>query len=114
MNKILTLKDSINLGKKQKIAVSELVNKKGEIFRYIKDGYQFDDEVLEAAHIKKTIRDETIRSEFITNVNKKEKEYPKETESVKNILKTINTLDGQNISENDFYTDDDDTVIIED
>lgn len=46
MKKLLGLKDTIKIGKKNKIAVSDIVNVKGEIFKYIKEGYQFDDEVL--------------------------------------------------------------------
>lgn len=107
MNKILTLKDSINLGKGKKIPVSEIVNKKGEIFNYIKNGYQFDDEVLEKAHIVKKISNERIISDCVEYKKVDKKALPKETESVKNILKSINTIDSQNIDENSFFTNDD-------
>jgi len=112
MGKILTMKDSISVGKHKKKPISEIVNIKGEIFKYIKEGYQFDDEVLEMAHINKTKRDEKVMIEFVNHKKKKEKEYPKETESVKSILKTINTIDSQNISEKSFYTQNEDDVEI--
>lgn len=111
MDKVLTLKDTINLGKHKKILVSDIVNIKGEVFKYIKEGYQFDDEVLEKAHIKKRVSNEKVITSFVTLPKHKFKEYPKETESVKNILKTINTLDGQ-ITEDVFNHDDDDSITI--
>ena len=66
----------------------------GAIFSMIKDGYEFDDEVLKAAHIKKIIRDEKI--DFVVNTNKdnnRSNPLPKETTSLKQILAELNTLD---------------------
>ena len=94
MDKKLTLNDTINVGKNKKVLISDLVDIKGEIFKYIKKGFWFDDEVLEKAGIKRTVRDEKIETVFAdkkTNLNNKI--YPKETESLKNVLKSINTLD---------------------
>lgn len=73
--------------------VSELVDIKGCIISLIKDGYYFDDEVLEAACIKKVIRD----VKYIQGIERdaavlKEVVLPKETASVKQILSEINTL----------------------
>ena len=93
MSKIFKITDKINFGKGKKIAVSEIVEKKGEIFKLIKEGYEFDDEVLEKAHIKKTIRDVKTITEFVTNKKIDNKSYPKETENIKTILKSINTLE---------------------
>ena len=94
MDKKLTLNDTINVGKNKKVLISDLVDIKGEIFKYIKKGFWFDDEVLEKAGIKKTVRDEKIETVFADKKTKlNNKIYPKETESLKNVLKSINTLD---------------------
>lgn len=95
MNKKLTLNDTINVGRNKKVLISDLVGIKGEIFKYVKKGVWFDDEVLEKAGIKRTIRDEKIETVFVDQKVKPKniKIYPKETESLKNVLKSINTLD---------------------
>ena len=95
MDKKLTLNDTINVGKNKKVLVSDLVGIKGEIFKYIKKGVWFDDEVLEKAGIKRIIREEKVETVFFDKKTKSEniKIYPKETESLKNVLKSINTLD---------------------
>ena len=95
MDKKLTLNDTINVGKNKKVLVSDLVGIKGEIFKYIKKGIWFDDEVLEKAGIKRIIREEKVETVFSDKKTKSEniKIYPKETESLKNVLKSINTLD---------------------
>ena len=99
MDKKLTLNDTINVGKNKKVLISDLVDIKGEIFKYIKKGFWFDDEVLEKAGIKRTVRDEKIETVFGDKKTKlNNKIYPKETESLKNVLKSINTLD--NIDDN--------------
>ena len=108
MGKKLTLKDSIKIGKKQKITVEEIIDKKGEIFKYIKEGYEFDDEVLEKAHIKKNVKNTKIISGYISALKQKEKPLPKETESVKNILKSLNTIEEQNTNDDFFEQVDED------
>ena len=89
----LKLTDKITFGKKQKVCVSDLVEIKGEIFRLIKEGYQFDDEVLEKAKIKKVVRNTKVTSEIIRPKKTDSKVYPKETENIKSILKSINVLE---------------------
>ena len=93
MNNKLKLTDSIKFDKNNKKLVSDLVGIKGEIFKLIKEGYQFDDEVLEKARIKKTIRNERVITGFVNTQKKENKVYAKDTESVKNILKSLNTLE---------------------
>ena len=90
--KILTMSDTVNVGKNKKVLVSDLVPVKGEIFKLIKKGLQFDDEVLKEAHIIKTIRDVTVKSVIVPHSREK-KTYEKESQSLKNILKSINTLE---------------------
>jgi hypothetical protein len=107
MEKELTLNDSINVGKgKKKVLVSDIVNIKGEVFKYIKQGYLFDDEVLKLAHITKHVGPVTIKNEIVERKVNKIKEYPKETESLKNILKSLNTIENQSI-DNDAFTKND-------
>lgn len=72
--------------------VAELTEKKGVIFKMLKKGYQFVDEVLAKSRIKKTIRDEKIDL-IISNHAKDTKTYKKETASVKDIIKEIEVLD---------------------
>ena len=76
------------------------MNIKGEIFKYVKKGFWFDDEVLEKAGIKRIIREEKVETVLIEEKTKSEniKTYPKATESLKNLFKSINTLD--NIADN--------------
>jgi hypothetical protein len=94
MEKLLTMNDTVNVGKNKKVLVSSLVPIKGEIFKLIKKGLQFDDEVLKEAHIIKTIKDVKIQTTIVPH-SKEKKTYTKETESLKNILKSINTLENQ-------------------
>ena len=109
MDKVLILEDSINIGKgKKKIQVSELVNIKGEIFNYIKKGYLFDDEVLKLAHITKHVGPATVKLEIVERKTPKVKEYAKDTESLKNILKSLNTIDNQATDEDAFTKNDND------
>ncbi len=98
MDKI-RLEDTINLGRGKKIMVSELVKNKTELFNYIRNGYNFDDEVLSLAGIKRTIRNEKIITTCNENPIKEDKKLPKETESLKSILKSIHTIDNQSFEE---------------
>ena len=100
MDKIYTLSDTIKLDKKNKVAVSELVEQNGEIFKLIKNGLRFDDEVLEKAHIKKTIRDVRGYCGIYSSEKEKKINLPKDTKNVKSILKSINTIEQENLEEN--------------
>lgn len=102
MDKKLTLNDTINIGKNKNVLISDLVHIKGEIFKYIKKGFDFDDEVLEKAGIKKTVRDFKTETVLVEHIKPKHiKVYPKETESLKNVLKSLHTLE---------YMEDDDNT----
>lgn len=103
MSMKLGMKDTVSVGKMKGIPVSEIVPIKGKIFELIKEGVEFDDEVLANAHIKKIIRDVRFDNVIAEHKPDKQKVYSKETESVKNILKSINTLDKQ--TEELFTTD---------
>lgn len=115
MNKKLTLNDTINIGKNKKVLISDLVGIKGEIFKYVKKGFWFDDEVLEKAGIKRTIRDEKIETCFVDQKAKPKniKVYPKETESLKNVLKSINTLDNIGNDDNIIFEEENDDIYTE-
>ena len=112
MDKKLTLNDTINVGKNKKVLVSDLVGIKGEIFKYIKKGIWFDDEVLEKAGTKRIIREEKVETVFSDKKTKSEniKIYPKETESLKNVLKSINTLDNINNEDSIIFEQENDDV----
>lgn len=91
----LGIEDTITITKKTEIKVSELLKDKKRLFEYIKKGFSFDDEVLKIAGIKKTISNEKITNVFVEHEKEKHKELPKETESLKNILKSLHTIDNQ-------------------
>ena len=95
MSKKLKLDDVIKLEKRKKVLVSDIVGLKGKIFELIKEGFEFDDEVLDKAHIKKTCRDEMAYCQITDHKEKKKKEYAKDSESLKSILKSLSTLDNQ-------------------
>ena len=92
----LTMESTLKRGKYIDKSVADLVKIDGEIFSMIKNVYEFDDEVLEKAHIKKIVRDEKINNIIVEHTPEKKKTYNKETESLKNILKSLNTIDKQN------------------
>lgn len=100
----LTMESTLKKGKYANKSIADLVKIEGEIFSMIKNGYEFDDEVLEAAHIKRNIRDVKVyccvgggKCGSMPLV------LPKETASMKQILSDINTLDniGKYISDED-------------
>lgn len=99
MNNKLSTNDYIKIGKKKKVMVSDIIPIKGEIFRYIKEGYQFEDEVLERAGIIKKISNERTETVVVNHKEIKEKKYPKETESLRNILRSLNTIDNQKLGD---------------
>ena len=90
--KKLTMESTIKNGKKSDMKVSDLVNIKGKIFSLIKEGYYFDDEVLKAAHITKTIREKKAYSCVRDITPTDHTKLPKETASMKQILFDINTI----------------------
>lgn len=91
--KKLTMNDHIKSGAFANKTVEEVTKIKGAIFSMIKDGYEFDDEVLKAARIRKIIRDEKI--DFVVNTNKdnnRSNPLPKDTASLNQILAELHTL----------------------
>lgn len=97
MDKVYTMSDYVNIGKNKKIAISDVVKMKEQIFNLIKKGFRFDDEVLKEAHIKKTISDIKVYNEIAPRTETSSKAYGKESESLKNILKSLNILDNQTV-----------------
>lgn len=101
----LTMNYTFKKGKYANKTVGELTEIKGTIFSMIKEGYEFEDDVLAAAHIKKNIRDQKIylRVGDCFESGKTNKPLAVETASLKKILSELNTLDkvGENIEEND-------------
>lgn len=90
----LTMESTFKKGKYANKSVADLVKIDGEIFSMIKNGYEFDDEVLEAAHIKRSVRDVKVYCRVGGgNCDPMPSALPKETASIKQILSDINTLD---------------------
>lgn len=100
MNK-LSLNDTVNVGRNKFVKVSELVDDKKEIFRLIKNGTAFDDEVLQKCGIKKTIRNEHFVHVFVEHEKADKKELPKEKDSLKMILRSIHTINSEENEVND-------------
>lgn len=89
----LTLESTIKNGKYSNKRVADLVKIDGEIFSMVKNGYEFDDDVLEMAHIKRNIRDVKVyHCVGSDNCRSMTSALPKETASIKQILSDINTL----------------------
>lgn len=88
----LTMESTIKNGKNSEISVSELVSIKGKIFSLIKEGYEFDDEVLAAAHISKHIRDEKVYCRIGNLHMTNNSHLPKDTATTKQIISELNTI----------------------
>lgn len=102
--KYLTLKDTIKGGKYNNYVVEDLVNVKGAIFSLIKEGYMFDDEVLELSHINRIIRGSHGECVIRDKVNTEpQKSLGKDTASIKQILAEINTIDKNNSKYDEEY-----------
>ena len=101
MKKKISLKDKINDSNYKNKTIEEIINiNRKYIFELIKKGYDFDDEVLMKCNIKKTIKNQTVKLE-IAEHQKDDKVYEKETESLKNIIKSLLIIDNQNITYED-------------
>ena len=67
---------------------------RGTIFKLIKRGLRFDDEVLMNAHIIKTIRDERTYNVIAEHVKPSSKKvYKKETASYDEIVESLSVID---------------------
>ncbi len=91
----LTLKSTIKSSKYGDKSIEELIKIKGAIFSMIKDGYDFDDEVLEAAHIRKQISNEKVYCRVGDGKSTKKKNLPKDTQSIKQIIYELNMLENK-------------------
>ena len=78
-------------------AIKEIIDEdKKNIFKLIKEGYVFNDDVLIYAHISKNIKNEKFTNVIVEH-EKNDKVYEKDKDSVNKILKDILTL--ENIKE---------------
>lgn len=102
----LGLNDKINIGKNKKVFVSEIATDKATIFKYIKKGYSFDDEVLQTAGIKKTISNKKTYNVIVEHIDAEKKTFPKETASLKEILMSLHTIESQSNDSSDYEQDD--------
>lgn len=91
----LTLKSTIKSSTYGDKSIEELIKIKGAIFSMIKDGYDFDDEVLEAAHIRKQISNEKVYCRVGGDNSSKKKKLPKDTQSIKQIIYELNMLENK-------------------
>ena len=93
-------------GKYKGKKISDLVSNKKTIFELLRNGYNFNDEVLLKAGIKKTIRDIKTTTEVVHH-EKDAKVYPKETASVSKILKDLETV----VNQTQYYDSNNDGVL---
>jgi len=105
MNK-LKLDNIIEDGKYKGKKVSELILNKKVIFELLKNGYNFDDEVLLQAGIKKIVRNIRTRTEVVEH-EKDTKVYPKEIASISKILKDLETV----VNQSQYYDSNSDGVL---
>lgn len=76
--------------------VQELVEKTGsrDIFKLIKRGYRFDDEVLNEAHIAREIRDDRVYWEIASHTSPKfKKELKKDTAAYDEIVESLSHVE---------------------
>lgn len=83
---------AIKIGTKGEKKVSELVNEKGCIFSLIKEGYMFDDEVLNAANITHIIRDVHFENVVFEKNTEKNENLKKDSVSAKQIISELNSI----------------------
>lgn len=98
----LNLTDIIDKGHFKDMTVNEIIEQdRHNLITLCKDGYNFSDEVFEKAKYKRIIRDVKVTNEVIFDRPKiKEKPLPKDTKSLKEILKSLSTIDNISINEN--------------
>lgn len=97
------------------LTVAEALNQdKKAVWKLIKNGLiiDFTDEVLKEANISKNVRDEKVEHVFVDKVIKKSnKVYKKDTESLENIMKSLNVLDNSDYKYDQDDDDENDEII---
>lgn len=75
-------------------SVSEILsNNRKDIFKLLKEGYYFTDEVLQTAGIKKKVDDSKVRFTHEVFIHEKDtKVYKKDKDSLSKIIKSLNTI----------------------
>lgn len=84
---------------KNKKVVDIVTNNKKDIFKMIKSGFYFDDEVLTIAGIKKIVKDVKTSNQFVEH-EKDSKVYEIDKTPLHKILKEIATIEGYTFNEN--------------
>lgn len=97
-NDILHLDSRIDRGPFKNKTIKDIINNKKEIFRMIKEGYYFDDDVLQAAGITKTIKN-SVTSNQVVEHEKDTKQYEVDTTPLQKILKELATIDNYSFIE---------------
>lgn len=84
---------------KNKKVVDIINNNKKDIFKLIKEGYSFDDEVLTLAGIKKCVKEVKTTNQIVEH-EKDTKVYEVDKTPLHKILKEISTIEGYTFNEN--------------
>lgn len=96
---MLKLNDIIKKGRFKNKSISDIItNNRKDIITLIKEGYEFDDEVLNAAKYKRYIKNKNYISEIVKHTQKETKSYQKDINDVDKILEEI--FDDIKISKN--------------
>lgn len=99
------MESTIKIGTNGEKKVSELVNEKGRIFSLIKEGYAFDDEVLNAANITHIIRDVHFENVVFEKNTEKNENLKKDSVSAKQIISELNSINKDFSDFKDEYVD---------
>lgn len=89
------MNDVITVGRIKSKTPEEIIKKdKRRIFKLIKEGLRFDDEVLQAAGIKRIVRDERVENSVCEH-KPDNKRLPKDKMPLERILEILSTAENE-------------------
>lgn len=95
----LELNSTIESGEfKNKKIIDIIKNNKKDIFKLIKEGYSFNDEVLSTAGIKKTVKDVKTSIQVVEH-SKDTRVFEVDKTPLHKILKEISTIEGYSLND---------------
>lgn len=94
---------------KNKKVIDIVNNNKKDIFKLVKEGLYFDDEVLALAGIKKTIKNVKTSIQIVEH-SKDTKVYEIDKTPLQKILKEISTIEGYSFNDGSIKDDNEDNV----
>ena len=107
MKQILDLDSKVAFGRGRHKKVSDIIANKSAVFKLIKDGYIFSDELLAMAGIKKIVHEPTTTIQIVEH-QKDNTVLPKERKNVETICRELYTIENQAGQDTTFNEADDD------